>query len=62
MGAYEITRAMGISRSRAYELMKRKGFPDPLDPTLKVGNVWYEDEVMAWIKAWKKDLAEDPEG
>jgi predicted DNA-binding transcriptional regulator AlpA len=59
MGAWEIQRALGISRTRAREIMNRKGFPDPLDPTLRGGNVWYEDEVLAWIAEHRQPLVDD---
>lgn len=59
MGAWEIQRALGISRTRAREIMHRKGFPDPLDPTLRGGNVWYEDEVMEWIRNNRPPLIDD---
>lgn len=62
MGPWEIQRALGVSRTRARELIHRKGFPEPLDPTLRAGNVWYEDEVMAWIRQHRKPVAEDAEG
>jgi predicted DNA-binding transcriptional regulator AlpA len=62
MGAWEIQRALGLARTRAREIMHRKGFPDPVDDTLRMGSVWYEDEVMAWIAEHRPRLAEDPEG
>jgi hypothetical protein len=62
MGPWEIQRALGVGRTRAAEIMHRKGFPEPLDPTLRAGNVWYEDEVMAWIHANRPPVAEEPEG
>jgi predicted DNA-binding transcriptional regulator AlpA len=60
-GAWEIQHALGVGRSRAYELMHEKTFPDPVDNTLRMGTVWYQDEVMAWINAHRKPAAEDPE-
>jgi predicted NAD/FAD-dependent oxidoreductase len=62
MGAWEIQRALGVGRTRAREIMQRKGFPDPLDPTLRGGNVWHEDEVLAWIAANRPSVTEDTEG
>ncbi|GAA2681574.1 hypothetical protein [Actinoplanes palleronii] len=59
MGAWEIQQALGLGRTRAREIMFRKGFPDPADDTLKLGIVWYEDEVLAWIAA-NRPPAEDP--
>jgi predicted DNA-binding transcriptional regulator AlpA len=62
MGPWEIQQALGISRSRFREIVRKDGFPAPLDDTLRRGAVWYEDEVMAWIAANRPKLAEDPEG
>lgn len=50
MGAWEIQNALGVGRTRAHGIMHRKGFPDPVDDTLRMGSVWYEDEVMEWIR------------
>lgn len=61
-GAWEIQNALGVARTRAREIMNRKGFPDPADDTMRGGTVWYQDEVEAWIKANRKALAEEPEG
>lgn len=62
MGAWEIQRALGVSRSRAHELMLRAGFPRQLDPTLRGARVYYEDEIMAWIRTHRQEIAEAPEG
>lgn len=61
-GAWEIQQALGVGRSRARELSRRKGFPDPVDDTMRGGAVWYQDEVEAWIAQHRQQLAEDPEG
>jgi predicted DNA-binding transcriptional regulator AlpA len=61
MGAWEIQRALGVGRTRARELMQKKGFPDPADDTLRRGVVWFEDEVTAWIAEHRAPVAEDPE-
>jgi len=61
-GAAEIRDALGVGRTRAYELMHRKGFPDPADDTLRRGAVWLQDEVEEWIAANRKVIAEEPEG
>ncbi len=62
MGAWEIQRALGISRSRTHELMLRATFPKELDPTLRGARVFYEHEVMAWIQEHRAKIAEEPEG
>jgi hypothetical protein len=35
---------------------------NPVDDTLRMGAVWYEDEVMAWIREHRPPVAEDAEG
>ena len=63
MGAWEIQAALGLqSRTYAREIMNRKGFPDPVDDTLRGGAVWYEDEVLAWIAEHRPRVDEDTEG
>jgi predicted DNA-binding transcriptional regulator AlpA len=62
MGAWEIQQALGLARTRAREIMHRKGFPDPVDDTLRMGAVWYEDEVMAWIREHRPPVDEGSEG
>ncbi|MEH1013038.1 hypothetical protein V6U90_07995 [Micromonospora sp. CPCC 206060] len=41
----------GVSRTRATEIVRRPGFPEPVDV---VGNgrmrIWNRDEVLAWIR------------
>ena len=43
----DLTDALGISRARAYELVKSEGFP-----ALHIGNriLVPKDELVAWIK------------
>ncbi|GAA2696622.1 DNA-binding protein [Actinoplanes palleronii] len=60
-GAWEIQDALGVGRSRARELMYKKGFPDPVDDEMRRGPVWFEDEVREWIRANRETVAEDPE-
>jgi prophage regulatory protein len=62
MGPWEIQQALGISRSRFREIVRKDDFPVPLDDTLRRGAVWYEREVLAWIAEHRPKLAEDPEG
>ena len=44
----DLTDALGISRARAYELVKSEGFP-----TLHIGNriLVPKEELVAWIKS-----------
>ena len=43
----DLTKALGISRAGAYELVKQEGFP-----SLHIGNriLVPKDELIAWIK------------
>jgi prophage regulatory protein len=61
MGAWEIQQALGVGRARTQQIVNRKGFPDPYQ-TLRMGSVWDEEVVMAWISDHRPELAEDPEG
>jgi predicted DNA-binding transcriptional regulator AlpA len=61
-GAAEIRDALGVGRTRGFELMHRKGFPDPADDTLRRGAVWFQDEVEQWIAANRTVLDEPTEG
>jgi prophage regulatory protein len=60
MGTAEIARAMGVGRQRAYQISRQKGFPDPID-TLEMGAVWDAEVVLAWIRAHRPEVAQDPE-
>ena len=60
LGAAEIQSRLGVGRARAYTVITRKGFPEPYQ-TLKMGSIWLEDEVEAWIKVHRPQIAEDPE-
>jgi prophage regulatory protein len=50
----------GVSRTRAVEIVRRPGFPEPIDV---VGNgrmrIWSRDEVAAWIAANRPSQRED---
>lgn len=60
MGAAEIADRLGVVRQRAYQIVNRKGFPDPI-AHLAMGQVWDAADVEAWIKTNRPDVAEDPE-
>jgi predicted DNA-binding transcriptional regulator AlpA len=47
MGVSEIAEALGVSKKRADQLVKEKGFPDGL--RLKMGTVWSSEDVREWI-------------
>ena len=60
-GTAEIQERLGVGRARAYQIVSRRGFPEPY-VVLKMGQVWLADDVEAWIRAHRPDLAEEPEG
>jgi prophage regulatory protein len=61
MGAGEIAVRLRLSRQRVYQLVNRKGFPDPL-AHLTMGQVWLAQDVEAWIREHRPELDEEPEG
>ncbi len=54
MGAAEIAERLGVVRQRVYQLVTRKGFPDPI-AVLSMGQVWLADDVEAWITEHRPD-------
>jgi prophage regulatory protein len=60
MGAREIEERLGVSRQRVYQLTRREDWPEPYD-TLAMGSVWRTEDVEAWIKEHRPDLAERAE-
>jgi predicted DNA-binding transcriptional regulator AlpA len=48
VGLSEIGEMMGVSRQRADQLCRTKGFPDPC-AVLRHGSIWYRPEVAKWI-------------
>jgi predicted DNA-binding transcriptional regulator AlpA len=61
MGAKEIQDRLGVSRQRAYLIIGRRGFPEPYQ-TLAMGSIWLQDDVEAWIREHRPEIAEEPEG
>lgn len=59
MGAAEIAERLGVSKSRADQITRAKGFPD--GRRLKMGMVWSTEDVEAWIARYRPQLNE-PEG
>lgn len=55
MGAGEIAVRLGVTRQRVYQLVTRKGFPDPI-ASLSMGQVWLTGDVEAWIRANRPHL------
>jgi prophage regulatory protein len=60
MGVYEIAVRLGVSRSRASQIVLEKGFPDPA-ARLAMGVIWEAADVEAWIATHRPQLAEEPE-
>ncbi|AEV86767.1 regulator [Actinoplanes sp. SE50] len=59
MGAHEIRiRLGGVSRQRAYQITSRADFPKEV-ADLAQGKVWLTEDVEAWMKAHRRDEAED---
>lgn len=50
----------GISAQRVYEITTRADFPTPV-AVLRCGRIWHRDEVEAWVRAHRGEIAEDPE-
>ena len=61
MGAKEIEDRLGVSRQRVYQITSHRNFPKPYD-TLAMGQVWRIGDVEAWIREYRKDLADSEPG
>lgn len=55
MGAGEVAVRLGVTRQRVYQLVTRKGFPDPI-ASLTMGQVWLTQDVEAWIAQHRPGL------
>lgn len=60
-GTAEIQERLGVTRARAGQIVSRRGFPDPY-VVLKAGQIWLADDVEAWIREHRPEIAEDAEG
>jgi prophage regulatory protein len=60
MGFQEVQARLGYSRQHTTNLVKEKGFPDPVYE-LAMGRIWLAEDVEAWIAEHRPALAEDPE-
>lgn len=56
MGVSEIAERLGVTKKRADQLVKEKGFPD--GRRLKMGTVWFTEDVEAWIARYRPQLNE----
>lgn len=59
VGTHQIRLMLGVSRSRAAQLVTQKGFPDPF-ARLGRANIWLAEDVEAWAKATDRTLHEIP--
>lgn len=59
MGAAEIQERLKVGRARAYQIVSRRGFPEPY-AVLKMGSVWNAEDVEAWIRENRPHL-DDPD-
>lgn len=50
MGTAEIAVRLGVSKSRANQIVRERTFPEPV-ARLTMGPVWETVDVEAWIKA-----------
>ena len=60
MGAGEIMDRLRVSRQRAYTIVGRRDFPAPYQ-VLKMGAIWDERDVEAWIARYRPHLDEPDE-
>jgi prophage regulatory protein len=60
MGAAEIQKRLGLSRARTYNIVSRRGFPEPYQ-TMAMGSIWLESDVEAWIAVHRPTISEEPE-
>lgn len=57
MGAAEIAERLGVTKSRADQIVKEKDFPD--GRRLRMGTVWSTPDVEAWIARRRPKQAEN---
>jgi hypothetical protein len=62
MGTAEIADRLGVTPARVHQITdsRKLGFPAPL-ARLRMGQVWLAEDVEAWIREHRPELAEDPE-
>lgn len=53
IGAAEIATILGVSRQRADQLVRQKGFPDAIEE-LTAGRIWSAQAVMGWAVSGKR--------
>jgi prophage regulatory protein len=60
LGPAEIGKRLGVGRTRVYQITQRRNFPLPV-AELEMGNVWLAEDVEAWIREHRPELAEEAE-
>lgn len=60
MGVAEIARRLGVSRSRAAQIVREKHFPDPAAVLTGIV-IWETADVEAWIAVHRPPKDEDDE-
>lgn len=56
MGVSEIADRLGVTKKRADQIVKEKGFPD--GRRLKMGSVWSTEDVEGWIARHRPEAVE----
>jgi prophage regulatory protein len=57
VGAPEIAEILSVSRTRAFDISQKKGFPDPvaeLGGSERLRSFWLRSDVEAWKDAYYK--------
>lgn len=57
MGVAEIALRLGVSRSRAAQIVRERGFPEPAARLIGIV-IWETADVEAWIAQHRPDLNE----
>lgn len=59
VGIFEIAHMMGVTRQYAWQLSKRRDFPDPIH-RLHAGDFWLLADIEAWAKRTGRKLGPPP--
>jgi predicted DNA-binding transcriptional regulator AlpA len=60
LGTRDIAELLGIARNRAYELVNRKGFPDPIATVNARTRMWDRAQVVEWAGEHRYDITPPP--
>lgn len=61
MGVAEIAIRLGVTRSRASQIVRERDFPEPAARLIGIV-IWATVDVEDWIARRRPRLAEEPEG